>query len=142
MMLSPFVVTCALALAQTPTPSKKPRKAPPVSQAVSPAPVAPEVEQAALLAAFSRAFDMHGEAVANCVLETSPGDPDWVQVVKATAVVNSEGQLFSLEVVLEPVPPAGDAMRGCVEKVLRGASWPKAVGPMASCEHSWTFMTQ
>jgi hypothetical protein len=59
--------------------------------------------------------------------------------VSASVTVDDKGQVVMCRVEVSLPSPGGDAVRGCVEKVLRGARYPSSKVPLMSISKKWHF---
>jgi hypothetical protein len=119
---------CATLAFAGPTPKKPSKKKAP------PPPVA-SVE-------VTRALDDHQAAVGGCVVDAAAPGTKWTQVVKVKLVLNSAGQVFSLDLALDPATDKAGQVKECIDKALRAGTWPKVASPMVTAEREWTFAMQ
>jgi hypothetical protein len=120
------VVLSCVALAGPTKKKPPPKKAPP--------PVA-SVEVA-------RALDERQTEVGNCVVSAEAPGTKWTQVVKVKLVLNSAGQVFSLDLGLDPGNAKSQTTKECIDKALRAGTWPKLPSPLVTAEREWTFAMQ
>ena len=82
------------------------------------------------------------EAIVDCVVSTAGADTQadgWKQHIKVTVVIKHGGVLFTADTALEPETPKSEAMKTCIDKVVRALTWPPTDAAMLSFEKSWTL---
>ncbi|MFT3713650.1 MAG: hypothetical protein QM817_38825 [Archangium sp.] len=89
-----------------------------------------------------KALDERQAEVGNCVVNAEEPNTKWTQVVKVKLVLNSAGQVFSLELGIAPGNAKADATKACIDKALRAGTWPKLPSPLVTAEREWTFAMQ
>lgn len=122
------LLSSLVAVAGPPNPKKKSAKKPP------PVPVAS--------AEVARALDERQAEVGGCVVSGEEAGAKWTEVVKVKLVLNSAGQVFSLDLDLVPGNAKSAATKECIDKALRAGTWPKLPSPMVTAEREWTFAMQ
>ena len=81
-------------------------------------------------------------AIVDCVVTTAGADAEadgWKQSVAVTVVIKKGGELFSVDTALEPAGEKAEALKACVEKMVRTLAWPATDATMLSFEKSWSF---
>src|SRR5262245_54714448 len=80
-------------------------------------------------AAIKQAREAVQQRIADCVVEGAPQGA-WAATVKATVKINSDGQVMSADIKVEPERP--DRTRACIDQVLRAVKYPKNPAPLIS----------
>lgn len=114
---------------------KKPAPAAKKGKKKPPPPPAASVEVA-------KALDERQGEVGGCVVSGEEANTKWTEVVKVKLVLNSQGQVFSLDLGIAPGNAKSEATKQCIDKALRAGTWPKLPSPLVTAEREWTFAMQ
>jgi hypothetical protein len=88
-----------------------------------------------------KVLSSRSDAIAQCAsLHLGPATP--AIVVSVQIAFNNLGQVVVCDVSTSLPSPNGDALRGCVEKVLRGVSFPKSKVGLTTLTKEWRFSIQ
>jgi len=94
------------------------------------APVGPEI--------FA-ALDQRQGAVGGCIVEGQEEGKAWKQVAKVKLTLTAAGQVMAVDVAFEPENEKTDAVKQCIETIIRGGEWPRSPNPLVIAEREWTF---
>lgn len=93
-------------------------------------------------AAVGEVLGAQQQPIIDCVLNIAGADtdaPGWKQAIKVKVVIKKGGELFTVDTTLDPDGPKRDATQACIEKVVRGITWPVTDAAMLSFEKDWTL---
>jgi hypothetical protein len=82
------------------------------------------------------------EGIVGCVVSAAGADTQaegWKQSIKVTVVLKHGGALFAVDTVLDPEGPKSGEVKACIDKVVRGVTWPATDAPLLSLERSWAL---
>lgn len=91
---------------------------------------------------LAKALDERQGEVGGCVVSGEEPNTKWTEVLKVKLVLNSQGQVFSLDLAIAPGNAKSEATKQCIDKALRAGTWPKVSAPMVTAEREWTFAMQ
>lgn len=118
------VVLCAFSAAAGPKKKASAKAAPP-----SPASVA-----------VTQALDAVQPTAGGCVVDVLGSETAWSAKVKVRLVLDAQGHL--VELAITSTPAAVSAAHPCIEKAMKGVTWPATHAPLVTAEREWTFAMQ
>ena len=135
-MMACCVVNLALAAPPPAPPAKAPSKAAPAKKGKkTKGPPPPPPTSAEVV----KVLDERQAEVGQCVVDGAEAGKAWTQVLKVKLTINSEGQVFALDLAMEPGNEKTEVTKGCIDKALRAGAWPKSPSPLVIAEREWTF---
>ena len=100
--------------------------------------VAPSTS-AAVQTQMAQVLDGESDHVQQCALDHAVSRGAASVEVGAKLLVNDAGQVMSCEVSVTTARGDRDALRACVERVLRAAPFPRGKTPLVDVERKWSF---
>jgi hypothetical protein len=93
-------------------------------------------------AALSNALNEKGEAVQKCAIENGLEKGGKKAEVAVRVTINKQGGVVDTQITAKVDGAANDAVRDCVEKLVRTAKFPAVPTPLATSERAWTVASQ
>ena len=90
--------------------------------------------------AVTQALDGVQPAAGACVVDVLGSETAWTAKVKVKLVLDAQGHL--VEVVINSTPENVSPAHVCIEKAMKGATWPATHAPLVTAEREWTFQMQ
>lgn len=100
------------------------------------------VKKAADPGTIAKVVDTQADAVQGCAVEHGVNKGAKKIDLSARLVINDLGQLFSCDVTAALDHGEGKPLEACVDKVLRGLSFPKSKSSLTEYTRHWSFQIE